>query len=48
MTYTAKLYRLIIVFGVGLVSSIIALVDRYLVDGLVNLSAWPRFSVERA
>lgn len=35
--YTAKLYRLTIVFGVGLVSSIIALVDRYLVDGLVNL-----------
>jgi len=35
--YTAELYRLTIVFGVGLVSSIIALVDRYLVDGLVNL-----------
>ncbi len=35
--YTAKLYRLTIVFGVGLVSSMIALVDRYLVDGLVNL-----------
>jgi len=40
--YTAKLYRLTIVF-VGLVSSIIALVDRYLVDGLLTLSAWPRF-----
>jgi len=35
--YTAKLYRLTIVFGVGLVSTITALVDRYLVDGLVNL-----------
>lgn len=34
--YTPKLYRLTIVFGVGLVSSIVALVDRYLVDGLVN------------
>lgn len=35
--YTAKLYRLTIVFGVGLVSSTIALIDRYLVDGFVNL-----------
>lgn len=35
--YTAKLYRLTVVFGVGLISRIISLVDRYLVDGLVNL-----------
>lgn len=35
--YTAKLYRLTIVFIVGLVSNIISLVDRYLVDSLVNL-----------
>jgi NAD(P)H-quinone oxidoreductase subunit 5 len=35
--YTAKLYRLTVVFVVGLVSNIISLVDRYLVDGLVNL-----------
>lgn len=35
--YTAKLYRLTIVLGVGLVANIIALIDRYLVDGLVNL-----------
>jgi len=35
--YTPKLYRLTIVFGVGLVSNIVAFVDRYLVDGLLNL-----------
>ncbi len=35
--YTPELYRLTIVFGVGLVSGIIAFVDRYLVDGLVKL-----------
>ena len=35
--YTSKLYRLTIVFGVGLVSNIVAFVDRYLVDGLLNL-----------
>jgi NAD(P)H-quinone oxidoreductase subunit 5 len=35
--YTAKLYRVTIVFVVGLVSQIISLFDRYLVDGLVNL-----------
>lgn len=34
--YTAKIYRLTIVFGVGLISNIISLFDRYLVDGLVN------------
>jgi len=35
--YTAKLYRLSIVFGVDLVSRIIDWVDRYIVDGIVNL-----------
>ena len=35
--YTAKIYRLSIVFGVDLISRLIALFDRYLVDGLVNL-----------
>jgi NAD(P)H-quinone oxidoreductase subunit 5 len=35
--YTAKLYRLTVVFGVGLISRIISIVDHYLVDGLVNL-----------
>ncbi len=35
--YTAKIYRLSIVFGVDLVSRIIDVVDRYLVDGVVNL-----------
>ncbi len=35
--YTAELYRITIVFVVGLVSNVISLVDRYLVDGLVNL-----------
>ncbi|HIK11632.1 MAG TPA: NAD(P)H-quinone oxidoreductase subunit F [Oscillatoriaceae cyanobacterium M33_DOE_052] len=35
--YTAKLYRLTIVFVVNLVSQIIYWIDRYLVDGAVNL-----------
>ncbi|MBW4519244.1 MAG: NAD(P)H-quinone oxidoreductase subunit F [Scytolyngbya sp. HA4215-MV1] len=35
--YTAKLYRLSIVFSVGLVSQITSWVDRYIVDGIVNL-----------
>lgn len=35
--YTAKLYRLTIVFVVGLVSRIIYWFDRYIVDGVVNL-----------
>jgi NAD(P)H-quinone oxidoreductase subunit 5 len=35
--YTAQLYRVTIVFVVGLISGIISWVDRYLVDGLVNL-----------
>jgi NAD(P)H-quinone oxidoreductase subunit 5 len=35
--YTAKIYRLTVVFAVGLVSQIIDWLDRYLVDGLVNL-----------
>ncbi len=35
--YTAKLYRLTVVFSVGLISRTISLIDRYLVDGLVNL-----------
>lgn len=35
--YTAKLYRITIVFVVGLVSQIIYWFDRYLVDGIVNL-----------
>jgi len=35
--YTAKLYRLSIVFGVNIVSRIIDWVDRYIVDGIVNL-----------
>ncbi|MBV9389061.1 MAG: NAD(P)H-quinone oxidoreductase subunit F [Chroococcidiopsidaceae cyanobacterium CP_BM_ER_R8_30] len=34
--YSAEIYRITIVFGVGLVSNVIALIDRYLVDGLVN------------
>lgn len=34
--YTAKLYRLTIVFVVGLVSQIVYWVDRYIVDGFVN------------
>jgi NAD(P)H-quinone oxidoreductase subunit 5 len=35
--YTAKLYRLSIVFSVGLVSRIAYWFDRYIVDGIVNL-----------
>lgn len=35
--YTAKLYRLTIVFAVGVVSQIISWIDRYIVDGFVNL-----------
>ncbi|WP_199246114.1 NAD(P)H-quinone oxidoreductase subunit F [[Phormidium] sp. ETS-05] len=35
--YTAKLYRLTIVFVVNLVAQIIYWIDRYLVDGAVNL-----------
>lgn len=35
--YTPQLYRITIVFVVGLVSHIIHLFDRYLVDGFVNL-----------
>ncbi|MGF1480076.1 MAG: NAD(P)H-quinone oxidoreductase subunit F [Cyanophyceae cyanobacterium] len=35
--YTAKLYRITIVFAVGLVSQIIYWFDRYIVDGFVNL-----------
>ena len=35
--YTAKLYRVTIVFAVGLVSQIISWCDRYLIDGIVNL-----------
>lgn len=34
--YTPQLYRVTIVFVVGLVSSIISVIDRYLVDGIVN------------
>lgn len=35
--YTAKLYRFSIVFAVDVVSKIIAWLDRYIVDGAVNL-----------
>ena len=35
--YTQKLYRLTVVFVVGLISQIISWSDRYIVDGLVNL-----------
>ena len=35
--YTAKLYRVSIVFVVAVVSQVIFWIDRYLVDGLVNL-----------
>ncbi|MCT7989349.1 NAD(P)H-quinone oxidoreductase subunit F [Laspinema olomoucense] len=35
--YTAKLYKLTIVFAVGFVSQIVSWFDRYIVDGLVNL-----------
>jgi len=35
--YTAKLYRLSIVFAVDTISKITAWIDRYIVDGIVNL-----------
>ncbi|MCU0544941.1 MAG: NAD(P)H-quinone oxidoreductase subunit F [Oscillatoriaceae cyanobacterium Prado104] len=35
--YTAKLYRVTIIFAVGLVSQVISWVDRNIVDGFVNL-----------
>ncbi len=35
--YTAQLYRVTIVFVVGLISQIIYWFDRYLVDGIINL-----------
>ena len=35
--YTAEIYRVTIVFAVGLVSKVIYWFDRYLVDGLINL-----------
>ncbi|HAC62684.1 MAG TPA: NAD(P)H-quinone oxidoreductase subunit F [Cyanothece sp. UBA12306] len=35
--YTEQLYRVTIVFVVGLISQIIAWFDRYLVDGIINL-----------
>ena len=35
--YTAQLYRVTIVFVVGLVSQIVYWFDRYLVDGIINL-----------
>ncbi|MGL5804512.1 MAG: proton-conducting transporter membrane subunit, partial [Xenococcaceae cyanobacterium] len=35
--YTAQLYRVTIVFVVGLVSGVVSWLDRYLVDGVVNL-----------
>ncbi|MGD1804666.1 NAD(P)H-quinone oxidoreductase subunit F [Dapis sp. BLCC M126] len=35
--YTVKLYKITIVFVVGLVSKIISWIDRYIVDGIVNL-----------
>jgi NAD(P)H-quinone oxidoreductase subunit 5 len=35
--YTAKLYRITIVFTVGIVSQLVYWFDRYLVDGAVNL-----------
>lgn len=35
--YTAKLYKVTIVFAVGLVSQMVSWFDRYIVDGLVNL-----------
>lgn len=35
--YTAKLYRITIVFAVGLVSQVMSWIDRYIVDGVVNL-----------
>ena len=35
--YTAQLYRMSIVFGIGLISRITYWIDRYLVDGFINL-----------
>ena len=35
--YTAKLYRITIIFAVGLVAQIVSWVDRNIVDGFVNL-----------
>ncbi len=35
--YTAKLYKITIVFAVGLVSQVVFWFDRYIVDGFVNL-----------
>jgi NAD(P)H-quinone oxidoreductase subunit 5 len=35
--YTAQIYRVTIIFVVGLISEIISWIDRYLVDGVVNL-----------
>jgi len=37
--YTPKLYRASVVFVVGLISKVTALFDRYVVDGLVNLTS---------
>ncbi|MFS8867533.1 NAD(P)H-quinone oxidoreductase subunit F [Synechococcus sp. H65.1] len=37
--YTPKLYRASVVFVVGLISNVTALFDRYVVDGLVNLTS---------
>lgn len=34
--YTAKLYRITVVFAVGLISQIVYWIDRYIVDGVVN------------
>jgi NAD(P)H-quinone oxidoreductase subunit 5 len=36
--YVDRLYRLTVVFAVGLLSKISAWIDRYIVDGLVNLA----------
>lgn len=35
--YTEKLYRITIVFAVGLVSKIVSWCDRYIIDGIINL-----------
>ncbi|WP_218081659.1 NAD(P)H-quinone oxidoreductase subunit F [Anthocerotibacter panamensis] len=35
--YTAQVYRMSIVLGVNLIARLVALFDRYIVDGLVNL-----------
>jgi NAD(P)H-quinone oxidoreductase subunit 5 len=35
--YTAKLYRITVIFAVGFISQIVYWFDRYLVDGVVNL-----------